>query len=129
MTGATRSEALPYIPTVGEFVPGYDASFWFGIGSPKNMPTEIVDQLNMEINAGLADPRVKARICDLGGASLAGLPSDFGELITDDTEKTSRRSKNDPSPAMVRSTLSFRNGPYPDITPPSVYTVRWCRFV
>ena len=67
MTTATRSEALPDIPTVGEFVPGYEASAWYGIGAPKNTPAEIVDKLNKEINAGLADPKIKARLADLGG--------------------------------------------------------------
>ena len=67
VTTATRSEALPGVPTVGEFVPGYEASAWFGIGAPKNTPAEIVDRLNREINAGLADPKIKARLADLGG--------------------------------------------------------------
>ena len=67
VTTATRSEALPDVPTVGEFVPGYEASAWYGIGAPKNTPAEIVETLNREINAGLADPRIKARLADLGG--------------------------------------------------------------
>ena len=87
VTTATRSEALPDIPTVGEFVPGYEASSWFGIGAPKNTPAEIVDKLNKEINAGLADPKMKARLADLGGTVLAGSPADFGKLIADETEK------------------------------------------
>ena len=87
VTTATRSEALPDIPTVGEFVPGYEASAWFGIGAPKNTPAEIVDKLNKEINAGLADPKIKARLADLGGTVLAGSPADFGKLIADETEK------------------------------------------
>jgi tripartite-type tricarboxylate transporter receptor subunit TctC len=86
-TAATRSEALPDVPTVSEFVPGYEASGWFGIGAPKNTPTEIVDKLNNEINAALADPNMKARLADLGGTALALSPADFGKLITDDTEK------------------------------------------
>ena len=86
-TAATRSEALPDLPTVGEFVPGYEASGWFGIGAPKNTPTEIVDKLNNEINAALADPNMKARLVDLGGTVLALSPADFGKLIADDTEK------------------------------------------
>jgi tripartite-type tricarboxylate transporter receptor subunit TctC len=86
-TAATRSEALPDVPTVSEFVPGYEASGWFGIGTPKNTPTEIVDKLNNEINAALADPNMKARLADLGGTALALSPADFGKLITDDTEK------------------------------------------
>ena len=87
MTTATRSEALPDIPTVGEFVPGYEASAWHGIGAPKNTPAEIVDRLNREINAGLADPKIKARLAELGGTVLAGSPADFGKLIADETEK------------------------------------------
>ena len=87
VTTATRSEALPDIPTVGEFVPGYEASAWFGIGAPKNTPAEIVDKLNKEINAGLADPKLKARLADLGGTVLPGSPADFGKLIAEETEK------------------------------------------
>jgi tripartite-type tricarboxylate transporter receptor subunit TctC len=87
VTTATRSEALPGIPIVADFVPGYEASAWVGIGSPKNTPAEIVDKLNREINAGLADPKMKARLADLGGTVLAGSPADFGKLIADETEK------------------------------------------
>ena len=87
VTTATRSEALPDIPTVGDFVPGYEASGWFGVGAPKNTPAEIIDKLNKEINAGLADPKIKARLADLGGTVLAGSPADFGKLIADETEK------------------------------------------
>jgi tripartite-type tricarboxylate transporter receptor subunit TctC len=87
VTTAMRSEALPDLPTVGEFVPGYEASAWFGIGAPKNTPTEIVDKLNKEVNAALADPNMKARLADLGGTALAGSPADFGKVIADDTEK------------------------------------------
>jgi tripartite-type tricarboxylate transporter receptor subunit TctC len=87
VTTATRSEALPGIPTVGEFVPGYEASGWFGIGAPKGTPAEIVDKLNKEINAGLADPKMKARLADLGGDVLALSPVEFGKLIADETEK------------------------------------------
>ena len=87
VTTATRSEALPDIPTVGEFVPGYEASTWYGIGAPKNTPAEIVDKLNKEINAALADPKIKARLADLGGTALPGSPADFGKLIADETEK------------------------------------------
>jgi tripartite-type tricarboxylate transporter receptor subunit TctC len=86
VTTATRSEALPDLPTVGESVPGYEASGWFGIGAPKNTPTEIVNKLNNEINTALADPGIKARIVDLGDV-LALSPADFGKLIADDTEK------------------------------------------
>ena len=79
--------ALPDIPTVGDFVPGYEASAWYGIGAPRNTPAEIVDKLNKEINAGLADPKIKARLADLGASLLAGSPADFGKLIADETEK------------------------------------------
>ena len=87
VTTAMRAEALPDIPTFAEFVPGYEASFWFGIGAPKNTPIEIIDKLNNEINAALADPSMKARLADLGGTVLAGSPADFGKLIADETEK------------------------------------------
>jgi tripartite-type tricarboxylate transporter receptor subunit TctC len=90
VTTATRSEMLPGIPTVGEFVPGYEASHWFGIGAPKNTPAEIVDKLNKEINAALADPNMKARLAELGGMVLVGSPADFGKLIAADTEKWSK---------------------------------------
>ena len=73
VTTATRSEALPDVPTVGEFVPGYEASAWYGIGAPKNTPAEIIDKLNKEINAALADPKMKARLADLGGTCLPRL--------------------------------------------------------
>jgi len=87
VTTATRSDALPDIPTVGEFLPGYEASGWFGIGVPKNTPVEIIEKLNREINAGLAEPKMKARLADLGGTPLLGSPADFGKLIADETEK------------------------------------------
>jgi len=87
VTTATRSPVLPDIPTVAEFVPGYESSFWTGVGTPKNTPAEIVEKLNKEINAGLADPKVKARLADLGGTVLAGSPADFGKLIAEETEK------------------------------------------
>jgi tripartite-type tricarboxylate transporter receptor subunit TctC len=87
VTSVTRAEALPDIPTVGEFVPGFEASSWFGIGAPRNTPLEIVNELNKEINAGLADPNIKARLTELGGTALAGSPADFGQLIVDETEK------------------------------------------
>jgi tripartite-type tricarboxylate transporter receptor subunit TctC len=82
-----RSAALPDIPTVGEFVPGYEASQWYGLGAPKNTPAEIVDKLNSEINAALADPKMKARLADLGGVPLPGSPADFAKFIADETEK------------------------------------------
>ena len=84
---ATRSEALPDVPTVGEFVPGYEASSWSGLGAPRATPAEIVDKLNKEVNAALDDPKMKARLADLGGVALQGSPADFGKLIADETEK------------------------------------------
>jgi|SRR5579871_644369 len=87
VTTSTRSEVLPDIPTVGDFLPGYEASIWFGVGAPRNTPSEIVDRLNREINAGLADPRMRARLAGLGGTVLAGSPADFGKLIAEETEK------------------------------------------
>jgi tripartite-type tricarboxylate transporter receptor subunit TctC len=90
VTTATRSEALPQIPTVDEFVPGYEASSWYGIGAPRNTPVEVIDKLNEAINAGLADPKIKARLADLGGDVLALSPAEFGKLIADETEKWSK---------------------------------------
>jgi tripartite-type tricarboxylate transporter receptor subunit TctC len=87
VTTATRSEALPDIPTVGDFVSGFEASQWVGLCAPKNTPLEIIGKLNTEINTGLADPRLKGRFADLGGTVLPGSPADFGKLIADDTEK------------------------------------------
>jgi tripartite-type tricarboxylate transporter receptor subunit TctC len=96
VTTATRSEALPDIPTVGDFVPGYEASAWFGIGAPRNTPPEIVDKLNREINAALADPKIKARLADEGGGEFALSPADFRKLIAEETEKWAKvvRSAN-----------------------------------
>jgi tripartite-type tricarboxylate transporter receptor subunit TctC len=87
ITTATRSEALPDLPTVGEFIPGYEASSIFGLGAPKNTPAEIIDKLNKAINAGLADPEIKARVADLDGTMLVGSPADFGKLIAEETDK------------------------------------------
>jgi tripartite-type tricarboxylate transporter receptor subunit TctC len=87
VTTAKRSEVLPDIPTVGDYVPGYEASTWFGLGAPKNTPAEIVGKLNSEINVALNDPKMRARLADLGGTVLPGSPSDFGKLIAEDTEK------------------------------------------
>jgi tripartite-type tricarboxylate transporter receptor subunit TctC len=87
ITSATRSEALPDVPTVSEFVPGYEASFWFGLGAPKATPAEIVDKLNKKVNAALDDPKMKARLADLGGVTLPGSPAEFGKLIAEETEK------------------------------------------
>jgi len=87
VTTTTRSPVLPDIPTVAEFVPGYEFSFWTGIGAPRNTPAEIVDKLNMEINAALADPKMKARLAEWGASALPGSPADFGRLIAEETEK------------------------------------------
>ncbi len=87
VTTTMRSEALPNVPTVADTVPGYEASAWFGLGAPKGTPAEIVDKLNQAVNAGLADPKLKARLADLGGSVLAGTPADFGKLVAQETEK------------------------------------------
>jgi tripartite-type tricarboxylate transporter receptor subunit TctC len=87
VTTAARSDALPDIPTMADFVPGYEASGWFGVGAPRNTPVEIIDKLNKEINAGLADPKLKARFADLGGMVFPGSPADFGKLISEEVEK------------------------------------------
>jgi len=82
-----RLDALPNIPAVAEFVPGYEATGWFGVGAPRDTPVEIIDKLNKEIDASVADPKMKARLADLGGIALTGSPSDFGKLIVEETEK------------------------------------------
>ena len=87
VTAATRSDVLPDIPTAGDFVPGYEASAFWGIGAPRNTPADIIDKLNREINAGLADPELRRRLADGGGTVLAGSPADFGKFIGDETEK------------------------------------------
>ena len=87
VTTATRSEALPDLPTVADVLPGYEASTWYGVGAPRNTPFEIIAKLNSEINAALADPKMKARFADLGGMVLAGSAADFGKLIAGETEK------------------------------------------
>jgi tripartite-type tricarboxylate transporter receptor subunit TctC len=87
VTSATRWEGLPDIPALSDFVPGFEASSWYGIGAPRNTPTEIIDRLNKEINAAIADPKMKARLADLGGTVLPGSPSDFRVLIAEETEK------------------------------------------
>ena len=87
VTTATRSEVLPDIPTLADFIPGYEASTWLGVGTPKSTPAEIVDRLNKEINAALAEPKLKARLAHLGGEVLSGSPADFGRLIGEETEK------------------------------------------
>jgi tripartite-type tricarboxylate transporter receptor subunit TctC len=87
ITTAMRSNALPDIPTVGEYVPGYEASSFFGFGAPKNTPAEVIKMLNAEINAGLADPKIKAKLAELDGMALINSPAAFGKLIADETEK------------------------------------------
>jgi tripartite-type tricarboxylate transporter receptor subunit TctC len=87
VTTAARAEALPDIPTVSDFVPGYEVSAWYGIGAPKNTPAAIVDRLNAEINAGLTDPKLKARLADLGSSAFVVSPADFGKFIANETEK------------------------------------------
>jgi tripartite-type tricarboxylate transporter receptor subunit TctC len=87
VTTAERSPALPDVPTVGDTVKGYEASAWFGLGVPKGTPREIVEKLNAAVNAGLADPKLKARLADLGGSMLVGTPADFGKIIAEETDK------------------------------------------
>jgi tripartite-type tricarboxylate transporter receptor subunit TctC len=87
LTTATRSDALPDVPTVGEFVPGYEASTWYGVGAPKATPAEIVEKLNKEIKASLADPKLQARLGNVGGTVMMGSPADFGKFIATETEK------------------------------------------
>jgi tripartite-type tricarboxylate transporter receptor subunit TctC len=90
VTTVSRSPAFPQLPTVSEFVPGYEATTWLGVGAPRNTPAEIIDKLNKEINAGLADPKLKGRLADLGGEMLPGSPADFGKFIAEETEKWAR---------------------------------------
>ncbi len=90
VTTAERSEILPEVPTISEFLPGFEASNWFGVAAPKNTPPEIVDKLNREINVALAEPEIKARLADLGAAVLAGSPADFGKFIATEAEKWSK---------------------------------------
>ena len=87
VTSERRSEALPDLPTVGDFLPGYEATAWYGIAAPKNTPSEIVDKLNNEVNAGLADPKIKARFAELASAVIPGSPADFGRLVGDEIQK------------------------------------------
>jgi tripartite-type tricarboxylate transporter receptor subunit TctC len=87
VTTATRSELLPELPTVGDSLPGFEQSAFFGLGAPMRTPVEIIDKLNAEINAGLADARIKARLAEVAGPVLAGSPADFGKLIAEETEK------------------------------------------
>jgi tripartite-type tricarboxylate transporter receptor subunit TctC len=87
VTTGSRAEMLPDLPPVADFVPGYDASQWYGVGAPKGTPAAIVDRLNAEINAAFADPRMKARFADIGGEALPGSPATFGKFIAEETEK------------------------------------------
>jgi tripartite-type tricarboxylate transporter receptor subunit TctC len=87
VTTATRSDALPDIPTMDSFLPGYEGGIWYGLGAPKATPAEIVNKLNKEVNAALDDPKMKARLADLGGTPLPGSPAEFGKLIAEETEK------------------------------------------
>jgi tripartite-type tricarboxylate transporter receptor subunit TctC len=93
VTSAMRSETLPDVPTVGDFVPGYEVSTWAGIGAPRGTPPEIIERLNREINAGLASPGIKARYADLGATTFAALPADFGRFMAEDTEKWTKVTK------------------------------------
>src|SRR5262245_52636397 len=87
VTTATRFDSLPDIPSLSEFIAGYEASTWFGVGAPRSTPTDVIDKLNQHINAALADPNIKARLAELGGTVLGGSSADFGKLIAEDTEK------------------------------------------
>ena len=90
MTTAERSEILPQVPTVSEFLPGFEASNWFWVAAPNNTPSDIIDKLNKEINVALAEPTMKARLADLGAAPLAGSPADFARFIAAEAEKWSK---------------------------------------
>ena len=87
VSGAMRSEVLPDLPTVGEFVPGYEITAWFGVGAPRGTPAEVIDKINTEITAGLADPKMKARLADFADVPMPMTPTDFGNLIANETEK------------------------------------------
>jgi tripartite-type tricarboxylate transporter receptor subunit TctC len=90
ITTTVRSDTLPDVPTMADFLPGYESSAWFGMGAPRSTPMDIVERLNKEINAALSDPKMKARLADFGGTAIAGSPADFGKLIVDETEKWAR---------------------------------------
>src|SRR5262249_16994373 len=98
VTTAKRAEALPEVPTVGETVAGYEASAFFGMGAPKGTPPEVIDKLNKEINAGLNDPKLKAKLAELGGVVIPGSPADFGKLLAEETDKWAKviKSQNVP---------------------------------
>jgi tripartite-type tricarboxylate transporter receptor subunit TctC len=89
VTAATRADVLPDVPTVGEFLPSYEATGWAGIGAPSHTPVEVVEKLNKEINAGLADPKIRQRIADFGDTVFASSPSDLGKFVIEFTEKWS----------------------------------------
>jgi tripartite-type tricarboxylate transporter receptor subunit TctC len=93
VTSAARSEALPGVPTVGDFLPGYEASYWCGVVAPRNTPVEIIDKLNKEINTGLADTKMKARFADVSATMPAGSPSDFNKLVAQETDKWAKAVK------------------------------------
>ena len=126
ITSATRSKVLPDLPTVSEFVPGYEASIWWGVGAPKATPAEIVDKLNKEINAALDDPKMKARLAGLGGVALPGSPAEFGKLIADDTEKSGQGHQNCRHQTGVGST--FHNAPIGEFDEPMSHTGHSGRF-
>src|SRR5262249_42536906 len=90
VTTAARSDALPDLPTIGDFLPGYEEGNGWGFGAPRSTPPAILERLNQEVNAALADPRIRTRLAELGGAVLAGSPGDFGKLIADETEKLAK---------------------------------------
>jgi tripartite-type tricarboxylate transporter receptor subunit TctC len=94
VTTATRAEALPDVPAVGEFVPGYEVSAWYGIGAPNATPSDVIDKISKEINAGLADPKLKERIAEFGGTPLALSPAEFSKFIADETEKWAKVIKS-----------------------------------
>jgi tripartite-type tricarboxylate transporter receptor subunit TctC len=87
VTTATRVDLLPDLPTIGDFVPGYEASQWYGLGAPKATPAAVITKLNSEVNAALADPKTRGRLAEIGGTTLTNSPAEFGKLLTDDTEK------------------------------------------
>jgi len=90
VTTKDRSDALPDVPVIGDFLPGYEASAWYGVGAPRGTPVDIIDRLNKEINLGLAEPKIVARFSELGFTAVAGSPADFGKLIAFETEKWAR---------------------------------------
>jgi tripartite-type tricarboxylate transporter receptor subunit TctC len=100
VTTAKRSDALPDVPTVAETVPGYEASAWFGMGAPKGTPADIIERLNKEINAALADPKIQARLAELGGILIGGTSADFGKVIAEETDKWAKVIKSANVPLM-----------------------------